>query len=246
MARIFGITQASIRTNDMFVVRYDAEKRAHLANHSDDGDISFNILLNDDFEGGGTRFWDQSTGEPFAHVEPTHPGQLVTHSATIHHEGIHISKGTRIILVGFTAIDRVDPWKNTWTGLTWLASFANMNWVTVKFKQSVSNTASRLTESRGNVTQMDEIHYFRLLFNEIFKYAKGAMDQYASHDHLSLVAPENRDAFLDALDAGYEHIEDESQKASWYKGQQITVNLDGTLHKEWGTRADNLESFEEL
>lgn len=60
ISRVYGIPERAIRANDMFVVRYDAPdendaensgKRAQLANHTDSEDVSFNILLNNDFEG---------------------------------------------------------------------------------------------------------------------------------------------------------------------------------------------------
>jgi len=63
ISRVYGIPERAIRANDMFVVRYDAPddenddsennsgKRAQLANHTDSEDVSFNILLNSDFEG---------------------------------------------------------------------------------------------------------------------------------------------------------------------------------------------------
>lgn len=60
ISRVFGIPERAIRANDMFVVRYDAldenypensGKRIQLANHTDSEDVSFNILLNKDFEG---------------------------------------------------------------------------------------------------------------------------------------------------------------------------------------------------
>jgi len=60
ISRVYGIPERAIRANDMFVVRYDAfdenepensGKRARLANHTDSEDVSFNILLNKDFEG---------------------------------------------------------------------------------------------------------------------------------------------------------------------------------------------------
>ena len=56
IGRIYGIpVEASIRANDMFVVRYDHENSAHQRsfwrNHTDDGNISFNVLLNTEFEG---------------------------------------------------------------------------------------------------------------------------------------------------------------------------------------------------
>lgn len=93
----------------MFVVRYDADKRNHLAKHTDDGSISFNVLLNDDFDDGGTRFWNRLLGEPFAHVNPKQIGQVLLNSAMIQHEGMHITRGTRTIFVGFLSVDRYDP-----------------------------------------------------------------------------------------------------------------------------------------
>lgn len=87
VSRLYGIPIASIRANDLFVVRYDAERQAKLRMHTDSGAISVNILLNTEFEGGGTRFWDRTTEEPFAYVQPTRPGMGLLHSSQIDHEG---------------------------------------------------------------------------------------------------------------------------------------------------------------
>lgn len=48
---VYGVPITSIRANDMFVVRYDMYMREHLRNHTDSADISFNVLLNTEFEG---------------------------------------------------------------------------------------------------------------------------------------------------------------------------------------------------
>lgn len=41
----------------IFIVRYDATKgQQQLRRHTDSSHLSFNILLNDEFEGGGTRY----------------------------------------------------------------------------------------------------------------------------------------------------------------------------------------------
>eukprot|EP00522_Entomoneis_paludosa_P007588 CAMPEP_0172464224 /NCGR_PEP_ID=MMETSP1065-20121228/49820_1 /TAXON_ID=265537 /ORGANISM="Amphiprora paludosa, Strain CCMP125" /LENGTH=76 /DNA_ID=CAMNT_0013220401 /DNA_START=1 /DNA_END=231 /DNA_ORIENTATION=+ len=75
---------------------------------------------------------------------------------------------------------------------------------------------------------------------------KAAMDEMSWHGIESLVAPEDRDSFLKALDEGYQAPTNEAQQATWYKGQQIHLNVDGTIESEWETRADNLNRFEEL
>ena len=55
--RSFGIFRGAIRANDIFVVRYDATKgQPNLRKHTDSSHLSFNILLNNEFEGGGTRW----------------------------------------------------------------------------------------------------------------------------------------------------------------------------------------------
>ena len=56
LERVYGIAPGAIRANDMFVVRYDAENgQKSLRGHTDSSHVSFNILLNDEFSGGGTR-----------------------------------------------------------------------------------------------------------------------------------------------------------------------------------------------
>lgn len=117
----------------MFVVRYDADKQTHLVNHTDDASISINILLDDGFEGGGTRFWNKITGKPFAHVQPTQVGQVLMHGALMNHEGVHVTKGRRTILVAFLEVDRTDPFQKppTMTGLSWYASWGSLDWLEV-------------------------------------------------------------------------------------------------------------------
>ena len=56
LERVYGIAPGAIRANDMFVVRYDAENgQKSLRGHTDSSHVSFNILLNNEFSGGGTR-----------------------------------------------------------------------------------------------------------------------------------------------------------------------------------------------
>lgn len=43
--------------HQIFIVRYDATKgQQQLRRHTDSSHLSFNVLLNDEFEGGGTRY----------------------------------------------------------------------------------------------------------------------------------------------------------------------------------------------
>ena len=55
-----------MHTQDAFVVRYDAAGQDGLATHTDDSELSFNLLLSDPaaFEGGGTAFHRPPPREP--------------------------------------------------------------------------------------------------------------------------------------------------------------------------------------
>ena len=120
----------------MFVVRYDENKRTRLKKHTDDSYISINVLLDDEFEGGGTRFWNRHTEQPFAHVHPTQVGQILMHNAQINHEGMPLEKGRRSIFVGFLEVDRVDPFQDglPLTGLSWFSSWGSLAWLAVSPK----------------------------------------------------------------------------------------------------------------
>ena len=88
---IYGISKDSIRANDMFVVRYDGEGQQALEQHTDSSHISFNILLNDDFEGGGTRYHNR-VENTYYDVKPK-IGDVLINNAMVTHEGLPTVKG---------------------------------------------------------------------------------------------------------------------------------------------------------
>ena len=61
-------------TQDAFVVRYDAAGQGGLATHTDDSELSFNLLLSEpaDFDGGGTSFEAAGNLNPNPNPNP-HP-----------------------------------------------------------------------------------------------------------------------------------------------------------------------------
>ena len=79
---------------DIFVVKYDSDKESFLSMHTDSNFLSFQILLNDDFEGGGTYFSDGITMKP-------EKGDLIIHSGQQIHGALPITKGKRYLLIGF-------------------------------------------------------------------------------------------------------------------------------------------------
>jgi hypothetical protein len=90
---------------DLFVVQYAHDAQRGLQMHTDGCLISFNILLNPhtEFEGGGTLF--EGIEDPVQIKQ----GDCLVHDAHVKHGGMDISRGKRLILVGF--VDTVDTIK---------------------------------------------------------------------------------------------------------------------------------------
>ena len=252
----------SRRGLQMFVVRYDADKRNHLAKHTDDGSISFNVLLNDDFEDGGTRFWNRLTDEPFAHVNPKQTGQVILNSAMIQHEGRHISSGTRTIFVGFLSVDRFDPFSfasedadihqrtdnsGSPTGISWWASWGSLSWCTVKFKDGY-----RAAEARIHVLNEESWMnqgWVRSLFNDMVNVLTWLGDVFEPHRSVNLVNVQSRDQYLKLLDDNYQYEQQRQRNSNkrhgavWFEGQQINTDITGEINTYWQTRLLNPHRF---
>jgi len=79
------------------IIKYTKGIQAGVNFHRDDGFITFNICLNDDFEGGGTLFEDGL-------LMILNKGDMIIHSAKTNHKGVPILSGERYILIGFVKI----------------------------------------------------------------------------------------------------------------------------------------------
>ena len=95
----YGLPPGSLVAHDLFVVVYSAEQGGQraLATHQDESHFSFNLLLTpaSEFDGGGT--W-------FEHLDATitlEQGQLCCHPGELRHRGVEITRGRRMLLVGF-------------------------------------------------------------------------------------------------------------------------------------------------
>ncbi|KAI8064629.1 hypothetical protein BC940DRAFT_226760, partial [Gongronella butleri] len=111
---IYGFAQGQLDFRDLFLVKYTADGQRGLAPHADGGLISFSILINDpaNFDGGGTTFFP-ADGQPvlFGHA---HQGDLIHHPAQIRHQGNDITRGERLVLVGFVDTrDSIDRHQNS-------------------------------------------------------------------------------------------------------------------------------------
>lgn len=98
----YKLNKYFLQINDLFVVKYDVNGQDHLGFHRDGSIISFNILLNDDFEGGGTIIKHISEdGMIDERIHTSEKGSLFIHSGKLLHSGRKITSGRRYILVGF-------------------------------------------------------------------------------------------------------------------------------------------------
>lgn len=83
---------------DIFVVRYDATQQNRLEAHRDASVISFNLALNENFEGGGT--YIDALGTRLT----MDTGTLLIHCGRLRHCGCPVTRGVRYILVGFVLV----------------------------------------------------------------------------------------------------------------------------------------------
>ena len=229
----------------MFVVRYDAEERPSLAQHTDDSDISFNVLLSNDFEGGGTQFWDRLRNQPFANVQPAQVGQVLVHSALIHHEGMPVTKGVRHILVGFLAVDHLDPLTAEPTGLSWFASWFSLPFLHVKAKDGYTASFTRKRTASKEHKWTDN-KYILSLFRDVVYFFEWVGDRLAPHFHASMVKEEDANDYLAALDETFEAKTADAPSATWFRGQQLYRDVGGTVALEWKTRRQSKDAFRDL
>ena len=98
-----GVTVDDIQVHDAFIVKYDATHgQRFLPLHTDEGDWSLTLALNDEneYDGGGTVFEEQRLL-----IRPN-IGELVAFRSSLLHAGAPISRGTRYIIAAFLFISQ--------------------------------------------------------------------------------------------------------------------------------------------
>ena len=100
MGNVYGRTVKLSSRTRLFLVKYDAsEGHVGCALHEDGSDATFNILLSDSeaFEGGGSYF---ETPSMHCTVYPEQ-GDCIIHGGTLLHKANDVTKGIRVVLIGF-------------------------------------------------------------------------------------------------------------------------------------------------
>lgn len=196
--------------------------------------------------GGGTRFWNRHRGTPFAHVQPTQAGSVLLHSALINHEGYTISQGSRFILVGFLSVDRIDPFTKRHTGLSALASWWSLPHMHRKFKAAFLQATTRVQKKKKtletNTNKWTDSKYVRSLFLDLWGVMNFVSDYLHQHQAVQVVPDASKVAFLAALDDAPPSL----SNASWFAGQLINLELDGSYAGAQSTRRDHQDKFDDL
>jgi hypothetical protein len=103
LSHLFGFPVQDLSMEDLFLAKYSAAKgqQSSLVQHRDDSELSFVITLNDNFQGGGTKFILENTNVT---VAPTKAGTGVLFCGRMLHAGVEVHDGTRYILAGFVRV----------------------------------------------------------------------------------------------------------------------------------------------
>ena len=237
--RVYGIPPASIRANDMFVVRYDPGGdggQPALGKHTDSSHVSFNVLLNDAFEGGGTRYHDRVKGE-HVDVRPV-PGEVLLNNACVHHEGLPTTAGTRYILVGFLNVDRKNPYTSEPTGLGLYASWLSMPWAQRALSDGIVASEGRV--GSGSDLRASDSRYVVGLFEDLIPILQMLGDLWAPHTVSRLVDGSNLNRYLDAMRVAEDTNSLAARgQADWFQGQQIYIDFDGRFVTNWETKVED-------
>jgi hypothetical protein len=92
---VFKIEPENISIADLFVIKYTIGGQSYLKYHEDQGEFSFTVPLNRDFEGGGTTYKKHGINVK------GDTGDCVVFGGQNRHKGNAITSGTRYVLAGF-------------------------------------------------------------------------------------------------------------------------------------------------
>ncbi len=189
--RLYGVPRTSMRVNDMFMVRYDGNgTNQRILPHMDASHISFNILLNDEFDGGGTSYLNRVNGEQM--VAYPNAGEVVINNAMIEHEGLPTTAGTRFIIVGFINIDRLDPFTGKPKEIDVFSTYFSLPWLFWKFREALVT-----------LNEYEKGSWKEWVLIKVVTCLGELGDLLAPHAMLQVVKPEHNEKFLNSLDKFY-------------------------------------------
>jgi hypothetical protein len=117
-----------------------------------------------------------------------------------------------------------------------------LNWALVKFKEGYNAAFENLNLGVHKWTSHPIARSFWLqMLNVLYNLG----DQMNPHFFVNIVNETQSIEFLRALDEAHKKMGSNEKAASWFKGQQVNVDIDGTVNSLWRSRENNLNRFED-
>jgi len=189
----------------------------------------------------------------YVDIKPDVGEALISHAQMLH-EGLATTKGTRYILVGFDSIDEKDPLTGETTNLSIFSSWLNFSWMQIRFKEGFQDgrkSRSRIINNVGD--DKGEWKYSRYavsLFRDLDSVMTCLIDQFAPFRSLKVVGTKDFDKYFEVMDKATEQRSQADAKpsrgagyASWFKGQQIDLDVFGNFKSIWSSRKDEEDKF---
>lgn len=122
--------------------------------------------------------------------------------------------------------------------MKWYASWLNYQWLQIRLNSGYKAMWTRFKEGRAHRWQ-DHV-LVRQCLEVSMRTLRAFLDVSLTHTVEDVVV-EDVEGYLQAMEA-YEFTE----QASWFRGQQINLNLNGQIDSMWSTREAHREEFGEL
>lgn len=196
-------------------------------------------------------------------------GEALLSHAMIVHEGMATTKGTRYILVGFNQVDAKDPLTGETTNLSLFSSWLNFSWMQVRFREGREdgtinrrkrnrNSDNSAGDNEGGVMtgSWKENRFVTSLFADLDSAMTKFADRFATFRTAQLVNNENAEEYIQVMDHAMEQRKQAESElgiprsrangySSWFKGQQINLDVFGSYVKSWPERKKSEEKFRE-
>lgn len=131
-------------------------------------------------------------------------------------------------------IDRIDPWSGRQTNVPFYSTYLSFPWLTVKLKSHLysgfgdGDNGGRNSNNRGALSVNQQIDFVMTATFSVIAIG----DYFAPHGLVQLVEQHKRDYYISALEEHYQKYNKFMDKAIWFKGQQIEIDIHGRIAGE--------------
>lgn len=130
------------------------------------------------------------------------------------------------------SVDRIDPWTGENTKVSYFSTYLSFPWITVLLKSHLQDgievREDKGGNNRGALSVNQEIDMFIAAVTSTMLFG----DYLAPHGLVKLVDEQRKNEYISDLEEHHEKYGDYIDKSSWFKGQQIDVDLFGKVRVE--------------